>query len=185
MFKCNSNIVKQIESKAIIIIFKSETKIKQKVFSIIKFIRMQKQFNFELNKGLNLEKFKLRYNLLASTSINFLQKRISSYISVFNSNSLSKYYNRSREKELLVLKKSKDSLSLFNILQNLLKNRINEFKYKSVLVSKIHYEKEFKKQTTIISNTIESNSNLATIISNNQINAIKLIVSKFIKFHQK
>jgi len=183
MFKCNNDMVKQIESKAIIIMFKSEAKIKQKVFSVIKYILMQKQFNFELNKGLKLEKLKLRYNLLASTSINFLQKRISSYISIFNSNSLSIYYNRSREKELRVLKKSKDTLSFFTILQNLLKNRFNEFKYNSVLATKIHREKVNEHESTLISNAIETNNNPATIINNTKINAIKLIVSKFKKFH--
>lgn len=55
----------------------------------MKFIRMQQQFNYELNKGLTIEKNKLKYNHLATNVINVIQKRISSYISIFNSNSLS------------------------------------------------------------------------------------------------
>lgn len=135
----------------------------------MKFIRMQKLFNFELNKGLTIEKNKLKYNHLASNLLNIIQKRMCSYISILNSNSLSSFYQRTTSHEMKMLKKSKDAILIHNILFNLTKNKFNEFKYQSALhqISKKVTRDDYIENTNIIND-------------NNKITAIKMLISKFV-----
>lgn len=71
-----------------------------------------------------------------------------------------------------MLKKSKDVIVIHNILFNLTKNKFNEFKYQSAL----------NKIMPVVEDNNIDNQN--SYLNNQKITAIKMIISKFVKFHK-